>query len=287
MWEARADLHTHSTCSDGTQSPEEVVAEADIAGLSWLALTDHDCIDGIARAGAEIRRRALPLTLITGAELSAFSAHDDVVMHILAYGFRADDARVAEQMADFRNERSARLDRILALLAELDMPLKRADVLSVCSGESVGRPHIAYALKRAGYVQSTDEAFRNFLRAGGPAYVPRKRYGPEELIAIIHSWPALAVLAHPYYFERLDLPEAELEAKLERCIAFGLDGLECWHTRVDKGLRRVLKRLARRHGLLMTGGSDSHGNFDNRPRVGGCTIGAAAMEPFLAALGSA
>ena len=287
MWEARADLHTHSTCSDGDLTPEEVVACADIAGLSWLALTDHDAIDGIARAEAEIARRELPLKLISGAELSAYSACDDIDLHILAYGFNPEDDRVRRYMSDFRDERWARLDRILANLAELGMPLPREDVLRLCTGESVGRLHIAHAMARSGYVASTDEAFQKYLRRGCPAYVPRKKYTTEQIIELIHSWSAAAVLAHPNYFEDRGFSEPELEAKLEYYIAMGLDGLECWHTKVSRKLRRLLKRLARRHGLVMTGGSDSHGNRDNRPRVGGCTIGAQAMEALLARLGTA
>jgi len=284
IWEARADLHTHSTCSDGSLSPEEVVAEADLAGLSWLALTDHDTTDGIERAQNEIARRELPLQLITGAELSAYSPQDDLELHILAYGFSAGDARVAACMADFRAERDARLDRILALLAELGMPLTRENVMALCSGESVGRLHIAHAMMRSGYANSVGEAFQNYLAADASAYVPRRKYQPGEMIRLIRSWPALAVLAHPNYFEARGLSDSEQEAALEHYIGMGLDGLEYRHSKVGKGLRRILKRLAVRHGLVLTGGSDSHGKYDNRPRVGECTIDRHAMEAFLAAL---
>ena len=286
MWEARADLHTHSTCSDGDSTPEEVAAQADIAGLGWLALTDHDAIDGIARIQQEITNRDLALRLIPGVELSAHSAEDDLDLHVLAYGFNPEDENVRRYMVDFRDERWARLDHILALLAELGMPLTRENVLVFCSGESIGRLHIAHAMTRAGYVSSPDEAFQKYLRRGSPAYVARKKYRTEQIIELVHSWSALAVLAHPNYFENWGLSEAEVEAKLEYYIAMGLDGLECWHSKVDKKLRRILKRLARRHDLVMTGGSDSHGNRDNRPRVGDCTISASAMEAFLARLGA-
>jgi hypothetical protein len=285
MWEARADLHTHSTCSDGDSTPEEIVSEADIAGLSWLALTDHDAIDGIARAQSEITRRGLPLQLISGVELSAYCEREDLDLHILAYGFDPEDADVCRYMADFRDERWSRLDRMLTILAEHGMPIAREDVLKLCTGESVGRLHIAHAMMRCGYVSSPDEAFQKYLRRGCTAYVPRKKYQTEQIIELVHSWSAIAVLAHPNYFEERDLSEAELEAMLERYIALGLDGLECWHSKVSKKLRRVLKRLALRHGLVVTGGSDSHGSRDNRPRVGDCSVNAQAMEAFLARLG--
>lgn len=287
MWKARADLHTHSTCSDGSLTPEELVREADIIGLTWFALTDHDTIDGIPRARAEIERRGLPLELITGAELSAYSPQSKVELHILAYGFSPDDENLKQYLADFQNERVVRLDRILALLAEQGVPLTREQVYSFSSGTSIGRVHIAQALARYGYVISPSEAFQKYLADGAPAYIPRKKYTPEEIITLIHSWGAIAVLAHPNYFNNKGLSEQEIEMEFGRCIAMGLDGLECWHSKVDEDLRRVIKRLALRHGLILTGGSDTHGNFDNRPKIGDCRMTDSAMNKFLAAISPA
>jgi len=284
MWKPRADLHTHSTCSDGSLTPEELVAQADIAGLAWFALTDHDTVDGIARARAEIQRRELPLELIAGAELSAYSSESRIEFHILAYGFSTDNENLKQYMADFQNERVVRLDRILALLAEQGVPLTREQVYGFSSGTSVGRVHIAQALTRYGYVASPQEAFHKYLADGAPAYVPRKKYTPAEIIQLIHSWSAIAVLAHPNYFNNRGLSEQELEEEFARCIAMGLDGLECWHSKVSDDLQKLIKRLAQRHGLVLTGGSDTHGNFDNRPRIGDCKMTESAMEAFLAAL---
>jgi len=286
MWKARADLHSHSTCSDGSLTPEELVAEADITGLAWFALTDHDTIDGIARAQAEIQRRALPLELIPGAELSAYSPRNNIEFHILAYGFSPDNEKLQRYMTDFQNERVWRLDRILALLAEQGVPLTREQVYAFSSGKSVGRVHIAQALTRCGYVDSPSEAFQKYLADGAPAYVPRKKYTPEEIIQLIHSWSAIAVLAHPNYFNNKGLSEQEIEEEFGRCIAMGLDGIECWHSKVDESLQRVIKRLALRYGLVLTGGSDTHGNYDNRPRLGECRMTESAMKVFLAALSS-
>lgn len=272
MREPCADLHTHSTCSDGSQTPEEVVAAADFSGVAWLALTDHDTVAGIQRAREAIRAKDLPIELITGAELSCHSEPDGEV-HVLAYGFDETNPALLTQMQDFREQRQLRLTRMLELLAELGCPLTKEDVLAFCKGESVGRVHLASALARHGYVANPAEAFRTYLSAGAPAYVPRKKYSPESMISLIHQWGGVAVLAHPHYFNTPERDDSFVEARLERYVGLGIDGFEAWHPHVDKRLKRTLKRLARRHGLILTGGSDSHGSWGNRPRVGGCTVG--------------
>ncbi len=272
MREPCADLHTHSTCSDGTQTPEEVVAAADFSGVAWLSLTDHDTVDGIQRAREAIRARDLPVELITGAELSCHSDADGEV-HVLAYGFDETDPTVLAHMQDFREQRHVRLARMLELLRDLGCPLETEDVLAFCRGESVSRVHVASALARHGYVANPAEAFRLYLANGAPAYVPRKKYSPETMIPMIHQWGGVAILAHPHYFDASEADDAGVEARLERYVELGIDGFEAWHPHVDKRLKRTVRRLARRHGLVLSGGSDSHGSWGNRPRVGGCTVG--------------
>ncbi|HOG65064.1 MAG TPA: PHP domain-containing protein, partial [Spirochaetota bacterium] len=223
MKEPCADLHTHSTCSDGTQTPEEVVAAADFSGVAWLALTDHDTIDGVPRVRAAIAARELPIELITGAELSCHSETDGEV-HILAYGFDEEAPSMLEHMRDFRDQRHIRLGRMLDLLRDLGCPLEKEDVMAFCKGESVSRVHVASALARHGYVANPSEAFRLYLSNGGPAYVPRKKYSPEQMIPMIHEWGGVAVMAHPNYFDSVEADDAGIESRLERYIAMGIDG---------------------------------------------------------------
>lgn len=250
----RIDLHAHSAISDGTDTPAELVAEARRAGLDVVALTDHDTFDGLPEALAVAD--SLGVRVVPGIELSTEVAGQSV--HLLGYGCRADDPELLAELALIRRGRQGRIPAMLALLAELGMPLDPA-VLARVSGAaiSIGRPHLADALVAQGYVADRTEAFDRLLADDGPAFVPRYAAPLEPAIRLIHAAGGVAVLAHPWgRVSREVLPERYL-ADLAR--DHGLDGIEVDHNDHDPGTRTALRAVAERLGLLATGSSDYHG----------------------------
>ena len=248
------DLHTHSAVSDGTDTPAELVANAAAAGLSVMALTDHDTFDGLPAAMAAAER--VGVEVVPGMELSCTREHQSV--HLLAYGADAADADLAAEMALVRDGRTGRLRPVLAKLAELGVPVSEEDVLAfVGSSPSVGRPHIADALVAAGHVKDRKEAFDRFLADGGPAHVGRYAIDIGSGIDLVHGAGGVAVIAHPWGRgrERLLPPEVLAELVAEH----GLDGIEVDHQDHDAAARAGLRELAERLGVLATGSSDYHG----------------------------
>lgn len=250
----RIDLHTHSAVSDGTDSPAELVAAAAAAGLSVVALTDHDTFDGLPEA-LEAGQR-LGIDVVPGMELSCSRGGESI--HLLAYGADPEDAGLAEEMARVRDGRSNRLRPVLAKLAELGVPITEESVLSfVGSSPSVGRPHIADALIAAGHVQDRKEAFDRFLADGGPAHVARYTIDVARGIDLVHRAGGVAVIAHPWGRGREQVLPVEV---LEQLVAeHGLEGIEVDHQDHDEAARAGLRALARRLGVLGTGSSDYHG----------------------------
>jgi 3',5'-nucleoside bisphosphate phosphatase len=250
----RIDLHTHSSVSDGTDAPAELVHKAQAVGLDVVALTDHDTFDGLDEATAEGER--LGILVVRGMELSCSRQGSSV--HVLAYGADPASAGLAVEMARVRDGRLGRLAGVLAKLAALGVPVSEADVMAqVGTSPSVGRPHIADALIRAGHVRDRQEAFDRFLADSGPAHVPRYTIEVGRGIDLIHEAGGLAVIAHPWGRGREHLlPPGVLEALV---VDHGLDGIEVDHQDHDVDTRRRLRWLADRLGLLPTGSSDYHG----------------------------
>lgn len=243
------DLHTHTTASDGQYRPAELVELARRARLTTLAITDHDTVGGIDEAlGAASTGR--PLLIVPGIELSAEDDRGDV--HVLGYFIDHQHDELRAHLNAFNLQRTERAWRILDRLAALGAPVARERVQALAAGGVIGRPHIARALVETGAVDSVGEAFSRYLYTGGPAYVARERLSPREAIAVIHAAGGAAVLAHPGI-----VPDyAELIAELAAC---GLDGVEVAHPQNDGVARANLAGLARKYGLIMTGGSDFHG----------------------------
>jgi 3',5'-nucleoside bisphosphate phosphatase len=250
----RIDLHTHSSVSDGTDTPSELVGKARAVGLDVVGLTDHDTFDGLDEAVAEGVR--LGVHVVRGMELSCSRRGSSV--HVLAYGTDPANPGLAAEMARVRDGRLGRLAGVLAKLAELGVPVSQAEVMAqVGESPSVGRPHIADALIKAGHVRDRQEAFDRFLADGGPAHVPRYTIEVDRGIDLVHEAGGLAVIAHPWGRgrERV-LPPSVLEALVRD---HGLDGVEVDHQDHDFDTRRQLRTLADRLGLLATGSSDYHG----------------------------
>ena len=250
----RIDLHTHSSVSDGTDTPAELVRKAHAVGLDVVALTDHDTFDGLDEAAAESER--LGILLVRGMELSCSRGGDSV--HVLAYGVDPANPALAAEMARVRDGRLGRLAGVLAKLAELGVLVSEAEVMAqVGDSPSVGRPHIADALIKAGHVRDRQEAFDRFLADGGPAHVHRYTIEVERGIELVHDAGGLAVIAHPWGRGReYVLPSRVLEALARD---HGLDGIEVDHQDHDSETRERLRALADGLGLLATGASDYHG----------------------------
>jgi 3',5'-nucleoside bisphosphate phosphatase len=250
----RIDLHTHSSVSDGTDTPEELVRKAAAAGLDVVALTDHDTFNGLNAAVAEGQR--IGVQVLRGMELSCSRGGDSV--HLLAYGANPLNADLIAELALVRGGRKGRLAGVLMKLAELGVPVSEAEVMAqVGDSPSVGRPHIADAMIKAGHVRDREEAFDRFLAEGGPAHVQRYAIELERGIDLVHAAGGVAVIGHPWGRGREHvLPPALLSALAAE---HGLDGVEVDHQDHDASTRAQLRTLAAELGLLVTGSSDYHG----------------------------
>ena len=250
---AGVDLHSHTTASDGTLSPAELVRAAVKRGVRVLAITDHDSTDGLAAARAEAAQHP-PLIIVPGLEINCDVPGAEV--HVL--GYYVDDA--AGWFQDFlreqRAERVARVHRIAERLAELGMPIDPADVFALVREGSAGRPHVAQVMVQRGYVKSVREAFDRWLHTNGPANVPRRRLTPEDAVAIIRRAGGVPVFAHPGLAGRDEL--------IPDMIAAGLMGIETYYAEHSATQTAHYKELCRAYGLVATGGSDYHGERSGR-----------------------
>lgn len=262
----RIDLHTHSTASDGTDSPAELVRNAAASGLDVVALTDHDTTRGHAAALA-----ALPegLTLVTGAELSC--RLDGVSMHMLAYLFDPEEPALLAERELVRDDRVPRAKGMIAKLNELGVPVTWEQVARIAGDGSVGRPHVATALVELGVVPTVSDAFtQDWLADGGRAYVEKHETDPFEAIRLVKAAGGVTVFAHPAAAKRgRTVPESAI-AKLAEA---GLDGIEVDHMDHDAATRDRLRGLAADVGLLTTGSSDYHGSRKT------CVLGEYTTDP--------
>jgi len=246
------DLHFHSTCSDGSDTPELLAEKCAALGLYAAALTDHDTLAGTAQFVAACEARGV--RAMTGVELSAETHLGS--LHILGYGVDPQHHDLNDALRLCRAGRDGRNEIMVRKLRELGADITLEEIAAEAGGEIVARPHFARVLLAKGFVSTYYEAFDNYLAKGKPAYADRFRLDPSEAVRLIHAAGGVAVLAHPFdyaaSFERLD-------EKLAGLAADGLDGIEVYYTGYD-GERLVdALRLARRHKLLATGGSDYHG----------------------------
>ena len=246
------DLHTHSTASDGTDAPGQVMEAAAAAGLTVVALTDHDTAAGWDEAAASAAR--VGVALVRGAEISTVSDH--VSVHLLAYLHDPTHPALVAELERTRASRLTRLERMAGLLGE-DYPITWDDVLAQTGpGATVGRPHLADALVAAGVVATRDEAFATMLRPGTRYYVPH--FAPDAVAAVhaVRAAGGVPVFAHPGASQR---GRVVPEERIEELAAAGLVGLEVDHRDHDEPTRARLRDLAGALGLLVTGSSDYHG----------------------------
>jgi predicted metal-dependent phosphoesterase TrpH len=253
------DLHSHSTMSDGTDPPGRVVELAAEAGLSALALTDHDTLDHLpaARAAAD----GVGVRLVAGCEISCELGNlAPGSMHLLV--FFVDDAQgeLQDRLRALQAARDARNVQIVEALNAHGVPITLEAVRAQAGPGSVGRPHIARVLMEEGYVSSIQEAFDVWLAKGRPAYFERDRLKPEDAIELTHASGGVCAIAHPM---SLGLADGALDEFVGELAAAGLDALECEYGAYGREERAPLHELAARHGLAPTGGSDYHG--ENKP----------------------
>jgi 3',5'-nucleoside bisphosphate phosphatase len=254
------DLHTHSTFSDGSDRPEGIVEAAVAAGLTAVALTDHDCVDGLDAAAAAAAGR---IELIPGVELSV--RWDDRAMHLLAYWVDAETA-LATALVDLQRSRASRNTEMVAALVELGIDITIEEVAEQAGVDGVaGRPHIASVLVSKGIVASIPEAFDHYLAAGRPAYRGRLRLDADEAVDLIHRSGGVAVVAHPHTVAD---DEARFRELFERMAGLGIDGIECHYSEYTPTLRNRLAVRAESLGLVPTGGSDYHGTYKTGLRIG-------------------
>jgi hypothetical protein len=248
------DLHCHSTASDGTLPPAEVVRLAVHRGLSALALTDHDTVAGVAEAAAEAKRAGLDF--LAAIEISCEYPHPGT-MHLLGYGVNPESPVLRDLTAALIGGRDSRNPKIIARLQELNVAITMDEVGKEAGGKVVGRPHIAAILLRKGYVSSMKQAFDKYLAPGGLAYFDKERLTARQAVGMVLECGGLAVLAHPVQLRTEN--DAQLERVVKDMMDLGLAGIEVIHSDHDPATVEKYTRLADRLGLLKTGGSDFHG----------------------------
>ena len=250
---ALIDLHMHTTLSDGTLSPTELVRVLAATTLRLVAITDHDSLEGIAEAKREIANHP-NLTLIPGIELSSDDGDSEV--HVLGYHLDETDPELHEVLAAFHRNREGRGEIMVAKLNELGFDITWERVVEISQGGVIARPHIARALMEKGYVSEMREAFDKYIGRGMPAHIEREKMTPLEAVQLIRRFGGVPVLAHPTYTVNPPALVASLAAA-------GLAGMEVYYKNYDANTVAELKSLADRHNLLALGGSDYHASGES------------------------
>ena len=279
---ARIDLHLHTRYSDGSLTPAEVVDLAHQAGVTAMAITDHDIVDGIPHAMEAATK--LDIEVIPGVELS--SCFNEQELHVLGYFFDWQNPTFRENLAEQRRSRQIRNPQTIERLKALGLELSEDEVKAKAGSDSIGRPHIAQVLVDKGYVRDIQEAFDRYLKEGAPAYVPRTLADTREVIAWIRNAGGVPVLAHPTWTRC----QGESLYRLCACLKeAGLLGLEVFYSSHNRRQTSQYLELAKQLDLLITGGSDFHGAANPAIQVGrgkgNLKVPAALLEPLRRAAG--
>ena len=254
MLTASIDLHAHTTHSDGSATPEELIAQACAKGARAVAITDHDTVSAIAQA--RVAAGSAGIEFVPGIEISAeFSPG---TMHILGYFIDEQSEQLGAKLDELRQARARRNPQIAERLQALGFDINYDEVAGLAGNQVVGRPHFGRLMIQKGYVATMQEAFDRFLKKDAVAYVPKTRLSPRDSIALIHNAGGVAVLAHPY---QLKVSNEETEQLIGDLAELGLDGIEAVYSRHSASERITYTEMAARQGLLVTGGSDYHGSY--------------------------
>jgi predicted metal-dependent phosphoesterase TrpH len=267
------DFHAHTTASDGTLAPRDLVRLAVRHGVRVLAVTDHDSVDGLAEAREEAAHHP-GMTIVAGLEINCDVEGAEV--HVLGYFVDHEAGWFRDFLHEQRAERVARIHRIAERLAALGVPIDPAEVFALVKEGSPGRPHVAEVMVRRGHVKSVREAFDRYLHAGGPASAPRRRLVPTEAVRVIRRAGGVPVFAHPGLANR--------DAMIPEMVAAGLMGIEVHYAEHSAGQMARYLDLCREHGLVATGGSDYHGPQSGRANPPGTpSVPLSAWEGLLRA----
>lgn len=252
------DLHTHSSASDGTDSPAQLVARAHDAGLAAVAITDHDTLSGLDEG--QQAGRELGVEVVRGCEIS--TGTDLGELHILGLWLPENPLPLMEKLRWLRERRAERNTGIVKKLQDLGYDISMEEVLAAAKGESVGRPHIAEVLLRKGFAKDARQVFREFLGSRGKAYLPKTVLQPDESVQLLASMGATVCLAHPLLWKA---PAGWLDTIVARLKEYGLSAIEAYHSEHSEADIRTCLALAKRFDLGVSGGSDYHGS--NKPSI--------------------
>lgn len=262
----KADLHLHTTFSDGTERPERVVELARAAGLSVMAITDHDNVDAWPIAAPVARRHGIEL--ISGIEMSASA--EGLEVHLLGFFLDLENDVLRRHLVEQQARRVERVHEMVRRLERVGVRITAAEILQLAGEGTVGRPHVARVLLKHGYISTMAEAFTTYIGPNNPGFVQGSPLPPAHIIRVIRSAGGVPVLAHPVYLKRDDL--------IEDFVRDGLAGIEVHHSGHTPEMRAHYGRLADRLGLLKTGGSDFHGDSKEGLPVGASTVSEEAVE---------
>jgi len=266
------DLHIHSTASDGKFSPGAVVRKAVSRGLSAIALTDHDSIDGIYEA-LETARAFPQIKVIPGVEIS--TDMPDGEAHVLGYFIDFENEELKATLERFRNSRVNRAQKMVEKLRDMGVRIDWERVREIAGDGSVGRPHVAEAMLEKGYIGAVKDAFDGYIEHEGPAYVEREKITPVEAVELVVRAEGLPVLAHPFTLKSPESLIAELKSA-------GLKGIEAYYGEYSADDVKKLVSLADRHGLIKTGGSDYHGLDDHHEiKLGDADVPISSVEDLI------
>lgn len=261
-----ADLHLHTTFSDGTDTPQRVVELARDAGLSAIAITDHDNTEAMAIAAPVAARHGIEL--IPGIEMSASA--EGLEVHVLGYGFDLTHGGFQQHLTEQQVRRVGRIHEMVKQLQRVGVHIDAEEVLALAGEGTVGRPHVARVMVKRGYVSTTPEAFDRYIGDGKPGFVPGSPLVPERIIRLIQDAGGVPVLAHPVYLKN--------DALITQLAREGLAGLEVYHSSHTPDVVRRYEQMADELGLLKTGGSDYHGDAKEGLPVGAVKVPCALVD---------
>jgi predicted metal-dependent phosphoesterase TrpH len=249
----RIDLHVHSTGSDGTNSPEELINMAVDKKIQVFSITDHDTLDGIKDINFLENRLLNNLIFVPGVEISA---EFPTTLHLLGYAFDIENEKLNQSLKTLQEFREERNLMMIQKMQKLGFDITEEELLEEAGGDLIGRPHFASLMVKKGYVKNTQEAFERYLKRGASVYIDKKRLPYTEAIELITQAGGIVVLAHPY---QTQLEEQELEKLVKLLKDAGLAGIEVFYPHHTKKMIEEYKRLAKKYDLIITAGSDFHG----------------------------
>ena len=256
----RADLHCHSTCSDGSDAPEELLHKAKQAGLQGLSITDHDTLAAYTPELFALSQ-SLSIQLLVGTEIS--TEWEGVPVHILGYAVELGTPRLTAFLTEIQTRRNERNRIILKKLSDRKMHIEESELMTHIY--TIGRPHIAALLVKKGYVSSIQEAFERYLKDGASCWSPGSRFSPKEAIDQIRAAKGKAILAHPHFYKQ--------GFALRKILSFPFDGIETHYAALPKAMELPWIQIAQERGWIATGGSDYHGTIKPRISLGASWVG--------------